>query len=484
MKLLLLNPYFGNVKDRSSEAATNSPPLGLGYLGSYVKEHSNWEVEIVDPVPQGLSEADVLEKVRGADIVGLGCFTDTRFICFDFAGKARQVNKDCLLMIGGPFAYFLDEHILRNNPCVDMVVRGEAEHTVVDIINGRPLAEVDGITYRQSSQIVRNKDRGLDPEIDKFHIDYSLLPDFSLYRPDIEGDFATKKLRTAYIILSRGCPFRCTYCANDHWQRKWRIVSPETAVSQMIMLKHRYGIEFFRFYDDLFTANEEWVYRFCDLLKKANLGVKFRVLSRVGTKKEVMEALYEVGCIGVGLGIESGSDRMLNTIRKGFTSAQALRTINDCRSIGLWTVCSFIISLPGETAEDRRQTLSLTRLADFFMVNVLHLHPGTPLYNDLKAAGQITDDVWFDRSMPTTIHFSKEFFPDAPLSFKDAQWISLKARYLEIMFSPLRRVKEYGFLIGLLWVLFALIDMPFKGGLHKRAFIFRNLYRRLLWRTA
>jgi hypothetical protein len=118
------------------------------------------------------------------------------------------------------------------------------------------------------------------------------------------------------------------------------------------------------------------------------------------------------------------------------------------------------------------------------MVNILHLHPGTPLYNDIKAAGKISDEVWFDRSMPTTIHYSKEYFPDSPLLFKDAQWISLKSRYLEIMFSPLRRIKEYGFLIGLLWILFAMLDMPFKGGLHKRAFIFRNLYRKLLWRTA
>jgi radical SAM superfamily enzyme YgiQ (UPF0313 family) len=252
----------------------------------------------------------------------------------------------------------------------------------------------------------------------------------------------------------------------------------------MKTLKQRHGIEFVRFFDDLFTAREEWVYKFCDLLKKENLNMKFRLLSRVGTKKAVLEALQSVGCIGVGLGIESGSDRMLKTIKKGFTSEQALSTIRDCRSLGWWTVCSFIISLPGETPADRRQTLSLTRLADFFVVNVLHLHPGTPLYNDLRTAGQITDDVWFDRSMPTTIHYSREFFPEAPLSLKEAQWISLKARYLEIVFSPLRKLKEYGPLIGLLWILFALIDMPFKGGLYKRAFVFRNLYRRLLWRTA
>lgn len=482
MKLILLNPYFGRVKNRSEEAATNAPPLGLGHLGTYVRDHSDCQVEIVDPVPQGLSEEDVLEKARDADIVGLGCFTDTRFTCLDFGRKIKEINPGCTLILGGPFVYFLDSLVLERYPFVDVIVRGEGEYTAMDIVKGKSLDEIEGIAYRGDGRPVRTPDRPLEKDIDDFYVDYGLLPDFSLYRSEIEGDFNTKQLRTASMILSRGCPFRCTYCANDHWQRTWRIISPEAAVSRICILKEEHGIEFIRFFDDLFTLREDWVRRFCEILRQRNVEIKFRVLSRVGTKPDVLRSLKEVGCTGVGLGIESGSDKMLAKIRKGFTSQQAEEMIATCKELGLWTVCSFIISLPGETSEDRKKTLELAYNTDFFVVNVLHLHPGTPLYNELKAKGQVQDEVWFDKDMPTTIHYCKDHFQDAPLWLKEAQWISLRARYAEILANPRKKFKQYGLIMGCVWIIFALIDIPLRGRLYKCSFGFRKIYRRLLWR--
>jgi len=483
MRLLLLNPYFGDAKNRSSEVATNAPPFGLGYLATYVRDHSDCEVEVIDPVPQGLSEKNVLEKVRNSDFIGLGCFTDTRFRCFDFAKKAKEVNPDCLLIIGGPFVYFLDKLIFSYYPFINVIVRGEGEFTLLDIVNKKPFSQIEGITYKMDSRIIRNPDRPLEKSIDNFYIDYSLLPDLSLYSPDMEGDFRTKGLKTACIVLSRGCPFQCTYCANDHWHRTWRMMSPEAAVTKIKSLKEQYKVEFFKFYDDLFTLQEDWVYKFCKLINKEKIDIKFRILSRVNVKKEILNALKDAGCISIGFGIESGSDRMLKRINKGFSAKQASDTIEVCKKLKLWTVCSFIISLPDETKKDIKKTLSLTKLCNFFVVNILHIHPGTPLYYELKNRGEIDDDIWFDRDLPTTIHYCKDHFSSAALWFKDAQWFSLKSRYYEVVFNPLKIIKRYGPLVSLLWILFALIDLPARGRLYKKSFYFKNFYRKLLWRN-
>lgn len=92
MKLLLVNPNFKGV--------VIAPSLGLGFIGTYVRENSNCEVEIVEPILQGLTEAQVLDKVKESDVVGLTCYTESRFQVFDFASKAKRVNSDCKLLVG------------------------------------------------------------------------------------------------------------------------------------------------------------------------------------------------------------------------------------------------------------------------------------------------------------------------------------------------------------------------------------------------
>ena len=483
MKLLLVNPYFGEATKHENEAATHSPPLGLGFVGTYVNDHNDCDVEIVDPVPQGLAEAEVLDRVREADFVGIPAFTDIRFDCFDFAAKAKQANPDCTLVVGGPHAYSLSEKILEHYPFIDVVVRGEGELTVSEIIEGKPLEDIRGITYQQNGRILRNDDRQFMDDIDDLYINYELLPDMELYASDIETPVDIKKLKTVYLIESRGCPFRCSYCANDHWKRQFRAVSPRKTVGRMKHLVEKHGIEFFRFYDDLFTVNRHRVSEFCEEMKKENLDVGFRVLARVGTKKETLAMLQEVGLESVGIGIESGSDRMLKRVNKGITRQQIDRTIRDCKELGLWMVGSFIISLPGETGEDLAKTGELISQPDVTTVNVLHLFPQTPVFEELKGNGEADDEIWFDRNYPETIHYCKEWFASAPLSFEDAKWFSLKSKYLNTIRFPKRSLKQYGFIVTAIWYVTAPVDLLLKGRIYKIAFRYRNLYRKLAWGT-
>jgi anaerobic magnesium-protoporphyrin IX monomethyl ester cyclase len=482
MKLLLINPYFGQVSN-NTEGATHSPPLGLGFIATYVRDHTDCDVEIVDPVPQGLTDSDVLAKVTDADFVGLSIYTDTRFYCMDFAKKIKERNPQCVLIVGGAHTYFLDKLILEHYPFIDVIVRGEGEQTAAEIVKGTSLQEIAGITYKHSSgEIIRNADRPLIQDIDPLYVDYGLLPDMSLYKTDIEAPLDMRRLKTAYMIESRGCPFKCTYCANQHWQGTWRAVSPSRTVDKMEHLVRNYGVQYFRFYDDLFTTNKNRTLEFCRILKDRKLNVHFRVLARAGISKDTLKALRDAGCESIGIGIESGSDRMLKRIQKGTTRQQIIETINSCKELGLWIVGSFIVSLPGESREDYRATLTLANAPDTFMANILHLLPGTSFYNELKEKGEIEDTIWFERQREGHIFYCQENFASAPFSFAQAQWLARYMKYYAWMRHPLKAIKQYGIGVGIAMVVFSGIDTLFKGRLYKIAYRYRKLYRRFTMR--
>lgn len=484
MKLLLINPYFGQGESAETEGAVHSPPLGLGFIGTYVRDHTDCEVEIIDPIPQGLSEEAVLDKVRKADIAGLTCYTDTRFYCFDFAEKIKETNPACKLIIGGPHVYSLDRLILKHYPFIDALVRGEGEETMVELINAKAYKDIRGITWKDSGgDIIRNPDRGFIKDIDSLYVDYALLPDMSLYKPDIEAPIDLRRLKTAYMIESRGCPFQCTYCANEHWERTWRAVSPGKIVERMEHLVKTYDIEYFRFYDDLFTANKKRVLEFCYALKEKKLNIKFRILVRVNTSKEVLEALKEAGCESVGFGIESGSDKILKRIQKGITRQQIIDTIKVCKDLHLWVVGSFIVSLPDETKEEFKETLELTTLPDTFQTNILHLFPATTIYGELKARKEIDDEVWFDRNRyGGLVFYCKDNFPSANFSLDEAKWLALYTRYYQFIHKPSKVIKQHGILLGLAIVLMAIADIPLKGRLFNFAYRYRNIYRKFTMR--
>ncbi len=482
MKLLLINPYFGQGETSETEGAVHSPPLGLGFLATHVRDHSDWEVEIVDPVPERLTQAQVMKKVASADMVGLSCFADTRFYCFEFGRKIKKKHPKIKLIVGGPYTFVMDELILKHYPFIDALVRGEGEETLLEIVQGKTFEEIEGITFKKGRKIIRNPLRPFADNIDKFYIDYSLLPPLETYGKDVEAPANLRKFKTIYTIASRGCPFQCLYCANIHWQRRWRAVSPGELVKRIKSWVKDFDVEYVRFYDDLFTANKKWVLDFCDLLEKEKIKVKFRVLVRAGTDKEVLKRLKEVGLVAVGFGIESGSDKILKRINKQITRSQIIETVKNCRRLNLWTIGAFIISLPDETIEDYKQSLSLVPLLDTFQTNILIVFPYTPFYNELKEKGEIEDEIWFNKKHEGRLLYTKENFASARLFLPQLEWLALNTYYFHFIHRPDKTIDKYGQILGLMIILMALIDTPLKGRLFTFVFKFRNFWRQILYR--
>jgi radical SAM superfamily enzyme YgiQ (UPF0313 family) len=482
MKLLLVNPYFGQGRDARTEGATHSPPLGLGFLATYVRDHSACDVEVLDPLPQGIGEEEALRRASLADVVGLTCYADTRFYCFDFAEKVKRAHPGVLLVVGGPHTFALDEAILQHYPFVDLVVRGEGEETLLEIVQGKARAGIQGVTYRTAAGIVRNPDRAARRDIDAFRIDYRLLPPLEAYGGDVEAPAEVRKLRTIYTVATRGCPFHCSYCANIHWGQRWCATSPAELVARIRGWVEELGVEYVRFYDDLFTASRKWVLEFCRLLGESGLRVRFRVLVRAGTGADVLEALRDAGCVAVGFGIESGSDRILKRIDKRITRQQIVGTLRDCRRLGLWTIGAFIVSLPDETLEDYEQSLSLVPLLDTFQTNIQIIFPFTPFYEELKARGEIADEVWFQKEHEGRLLYTRENFPSARFSQRELEWMALRTQYRHFQSRPGKVIEKYGAIFGSAMVLLSIVDGPLRGRLFRFVFRFRSVWRQILYR--
>ena len=433
------------------------PSLGLGFIGTYIKENSDCEVEIVEPILQGLSQGQVIEKASRSDIIGLSCYTETRFECFNFAKQVKALNGKCKIVVGGPHVNTLDKKILRHYPFIDAVVRMEGEETVLDIVKGIPFDEIPGITWRREDEIVRNPDRLMHRDINQYGYDYSLsFPTLKGWK-DLEIPNELQKLNAIPIIASRGCPYRCAFCAaHRQWRGSYRGLSPGELVSRMKDLVDRYDIGYFRFYDALFIGSEKRILEFCDRLEESKLEVHFRIDIRVGTSENVLKSLSEVGCDVVGFGVESGCDCILKRMNKGIVREQIETTIRLCKKLGFWIIGFFMISLPDETIEDVKTTFELFRYFDRINVQFFKLHPNTASYDELVMRGEINDELWFDldegvqTEYGNELYYCKENFPSAVFSMDEGNFLVESSTYKYHIANPRSALHGNSFYSGLL----------------------------------
>ncbi|TAN43407.1 MAG: radical SAM protein [Nitrospirae bacterium] len=441
MKLLLANPMF--------KGALGIPSFGLGFIGTYVKEHSDCEVEVVEQSMQGISTEALIEKALNVDYLGLICYTESRFEVFDLARRVKTANPSCLIMVGGAHVQTLDREILLHYPFIDYVVRMEGEETVLEIIQGRPLKEISGLTWRCGTDIVRNPDRPAIADINCLRYDYSLIRHQIADWKDYEIPVRMQGLNALPAIASRGCPYQCKFCAsNRHWGHSYRYMTPENLVALIEGWIERYGTGYIRFYDALFVGNESRILSFCDLLEQRNIKISFRVDVRIGTSKNVLRRLREAGCEVLGFGIESGSDRILKRINKGITRAQIEETIGFCRDLGYWIIGFFMVSLPDETEEDILKTLELLKYFNEADVQFFKIHPNTAFYDELLAKGEITDQVWFDTTEEAELFYCRERFSSAQFTREEVNSFLSYAYNKISLCNPQKVIETYGALKG------------------------------------
>jgi radical SAM superfamily enzyme YgiQ (UPF0313 family) len=189
-----------------------------------------------------------------------------------------------------------------------------------------------------------------------------------------------KQHPATYLMMSRGCPGSCTYCATAH--RKFRQRSPEPVVAEIEHLHERYGVREIYFYDDTFNLSKSWLYEFREHLKCAGLLGKLSFRCLIRADRGMLPLLKELGVYMIGIGVESGSPDVLRRINKKVHPRQVEATYAEAKRLGMYCQGTFMVGIPGEIEADRQMTVDLIKRLplNYFSMAICALYPGTKLW--------------------------------------------------------------------------------------------------------
>ncbi|HEM61094.1 MAG TPA: radical SAM protein, partial [Chloroflexi bacterium] len=325
------------------------------------------------------------------------------------------------------------EELLRDNPAVDAIVRGEAELTVRDLAlslaGGENLSGVQGLTYREGDGVLVNPPRPLIEDLDSLPFPARHIVNQEGYRAAIySGE------RPTAMVSSRGCPYHCVYCLwpETLYGHKFRARSAQSVVDEMELVVKDYGVDEIYFDDDCLTLSKKRVLEMCRLILDRGLDVKWIVQARVDTvDKEVLSAMKEAGCHYVLFGVESGSPKMLEIMKKRITLDRARQAFRDCRDVGMKTQAFFLFGVPGENQETIEETIEFAREldADSTQFAIAIPHPGTELYQVCLENGWLVFDSWEDFAAENSLIATEE------LTREDVERARIHA-YRSYYFSP------------------------------------------------
>ncbi|MGO8693295.1 MAG: B12-binding domain-containing radical SAM protein [Rectinemataceae bacterium] len=383
--VLLIYPFF---KPRRDNSQFRFPPLGLGYIAASLRGAGH-EVSLLDCTFLGREEAVARAAATRAEVVGVYSMITLREQSLSFARALR--DRAGLLVAGGPLpstdpGLFLSDF--------DVVVRGEGERTMCDLIAAfeerRGFAGVPGVSYRTSGA------RG-EP-IDSWHssgpgalasdLDAIPFPARDLFPNDRYLAHGRRKYGYAITSLmsSRGCPFSCEFCSNAVFGSGCRERSPSNVIDE-VEDALSYGYDRIHFGDDVFTLRKERILAVCDEILRRGLRFSWECLGRVDSiDGETARAMRSAGCSRMFFGIESGSGRILRLMNKRITTTRAREALEAARAAGIATGAFFILFYPGDTDDSVLETIrfAVSLPLDYLSFSLPYPIPGTALHERVK----------------------------------------------------------------------------------------------------
>jgi radical SAM superfamily enzyme YgiQ (UPF0313 family) len=392
--------------------------LGLGYLAA-VLEADGHEVHLWDGAVERESLYTLLDRQR-FDVVGITSVTPLIHEAWEAAREARK--QDAITILGGPHPTILPAESLER-PEVDLVVRGEAEDTIIEIMqalkedrghlgaetgvrhfSSTGWSDIAGLSLRDGhGEVVHNPPR--EPRRD---LDSLPFPAHHLYKIDQytnlqpRTDGLDPNARAYTIITSRGCPYQCVYCSKAVTGNLWRPRSPENVVAEWKKLVVELGASEIGVTDDVMTLDVKRAKGICRLLIDEGLNqvpwITIHGIRADNTDLELFRLMKEAGCKRVGFGVESGNQRVLDIMKKNQTIEDVREAFSNAREAGLQTIGFFIFGLPGENEETMEDTIKLALELDPDLANFMIAapFPGTELYQMILDGGDLFSHDWQD----------------------------------------------------------------------------------------
>ncbi len=390
MKVLLIQPpHFFDGKSRRPGFF----PIGLGYLVRALMRDGH-EVEVFDIWAHQLKDEDVASIIPRLkfDVVGITALsTQYRYVKW-LVGLLKKDHSGCPVILGGPLPTFSADMLL--NRCkVDVCVISEGDISFPNLLrNLGQLDRVNGIAYKEGKKIIFTPAQEYVKDLDSLGF---ASRDRDIFATDIYLDHGYldgfPDLQAMNVATNRGCPWSCDFCSKTY--RRMRSRSVPHIKQEIETLIDEFGVKAIFFNDELLVFSKKRIYELCEAIKPLN--IKWVGQARVDTvDKDVLKCMKEAGCVAVGLGIESGSQRILDAMNKKTTVEQNIQGISAAKEVGLNVTVQCIYGYPGECDETLQETRNFFKRADtlhqgFFVLTPL---PGTALYQRCREQGVISDE--------------------------------------------------------------------------------------------
>lgn len=410
MRVLLLAPPTTGEERYGELAVAGSylPPLGLAYLAAAVRHRH--EVRILDAEVLGMSRHEVIDEVLrwGPDVLGVTVVTPALAAAVDICGAVKARLPETHVVVGGPYPSACPLEAL-SCEAVDSVVVGEGERTFDDLLSrlesGRPFDDVAGVAFRRAGKPVLGAARERVEALDDLPWPARDLLPMERYRP---SPLHYRVLPAFSVVCGRGCPWRCTFCSCAKvFRGRFTVRSPAHVAAEVRALVEERGAKEVLFWDDTFGLTRDWTLELCERLAPLRIG--WSAWMRVDlVEGDVMKAMARAGCWHVSYGVESGNQRVLDGIRKGFRLAQVKEAFRLTRDAGMEARGTFILGMPGDTWDTMMETIQLAIdvRADYAQFQYLTPYPGTELWDSLATLGvRLTEDpakhtIWFPVFVP------------------------------------------------------------------------------------
>jgi radical SAM superfamily enzyme YgiQ (UPF0313 family) len=459
--LMLVNPLF--LRDDPEEQRLMTPyfPLGLLYLAATARE-AGYTVSIFDgmfaPGEDAFTAALDREQPK---VVGIGVLATVRAAALRLADLAH--HRGATVVVGGadptgrPESYL--QHQTDDERSIDLVVVGEGEQTLDELLplllDGGPadrrLARVAGLAYLDSEgEVVATPPRAHCTDLDNLPLPARDLVDLEAYRRAWQGRHGRFSLS---IIATRGCPYGCTWCQKSVFGRSFRPRSAGSVAEEMRVIKEQYRPDQLRIVDDVMGIDRAWVRAWHAAVLARDAVVPFECLSRVELMdEEVVRLLKEAGCVRIAFGAESGSQKVLDAMKKGIRVEQIREAADLCRRAGIEIYFYIMLGYPGEEWADIVDTVNLLKdtRPDQFSSTVAYPLPGTEFYDQVQH--RLLDAPDWDYTAENRLLFrrghSTRFYRWVQ-RWLHQEWYAARLRHGEEKVSMAKRARQASVLLAL-----------------------------------
>jgi radical SAM superfamily enzyme YgiQ (UPF0313 family) len=457
MRVLFTHSYFLRFDEKQWKIMQPYAPLGTLFAAAWLRGNG-YEVALHDVMflhdPGAIQP--VLESFRpdmlviyddGFNYLTKMCLTNMREAAFEMSRLAKA--QGCTVAVSSSdstdhFDQYLDHG-------ADYILLGEAEQTLLELADGlrgnalQP-ERIAGLAFRKDGRPVRTAARPVMHDLDSLPLPAWDLADIAAYRRAWMGSSGYFSIN---MSTTRGCPFKCNWCAKPIYGNRYNARTPEHVFSELKMLHETYHFDHIWFCDDIFGLKPGWVKRFAALLKESGIRIRFKIQSRADLllKDEQVAPLADAGCETVWMGAESGSQKILDAMDKGITVQQIEEAVRQLKSKGIRTALFLQFGYLEETKEDIAMTLGMLRrlMPDEIGVSVSYPLPGTKFYEKVKEELKLKSNWTDSDEMAMMFHGTYE-----PGFYKRLH------RYVHTYYRRLRNMQDVkGFKLK------AILKMPF-----------------------